>query len=141
MSILTSACNFLASSSVSKVTNPYPLEHPPRSLMILVALTLPKPEKSLCRSASVVVELMPPTKTRLGTRVPYLMLVPLLFRLVVLLLLEGWKSEGGGAVEGGGARREEEDEWEDEMDEGAWPLARGGAGEGGEGEGSILVVD
>lgn len=44
--------------------------------MILVARTLPKALKSLCRSASVVVLEIPPTNTRFGTRVPYLILEP-----------------------------------------------------------------
>ena len=56
-------CSRLASSSVSKVTKPYPLETPALSWMIFVCFTLPKAEKSEWSSDSVVVELIPPTKT------------------------------------------------------------------------------
>lgn len=70
--LLTSFWSLLASSSESNVMNPYPLDIPPLSTTILTCFTMPYWEKSSHSSSSVVVEVMPPTKTLLGTTVPYL---------------------------------------------------------------------
>uniref|UniRef100_A0A8D8LS39 Uncharacterized protein n=1 Tax=Cacopsylla melanoneura TaxID=428564 RepID=A0A8D8LS39_9HEMI len=64
--------SLLASSSESKVMNPYPLDIPARSTTILTCLTIPYCENKSQSSSSVVVAVIPPTNTLLGTTVPYL---------------------------------------------------------------------